>query len=253
MDEFRKYLYDHRDELDLEKPPRPQVWMHIKRETQEPPRKVIPLVLKWTAAAAAVVLVSLFTYQWFTPAGPATPKPALAEATEQPATSPELTGQVDSSVGTASNQEIDVPVVESPGETRSAPKPTERTNRKAAAPKEQPATSKATSPLKLIEDNYATIISYQLEKLEKTPIYIESAGYFHVFKKQWLDLERDEKKVKQDVRLYGLNDNLVNQLIQLYQQKLWLLKELQTEINKMNVRAKQYPDIQRPTPAYLKL
>lgn len=253
MDEFRKYLHDHRDELDLEKPPRPQVWMHIQRETQEVPRKVIPLMLKWTAAAAAVILVALVAYQWLSPVQPVEGEPAIAETNQQPATSPEPNGQVDSSTGMPSSPEMEVPIVESPGDTQGTQKTTERPNRKTTAPKEQPVPNKATSPLKLIEDNYATIISYQLEKLEKTPIYIESAGYFHVFKKQWLDLERDEKKVKQDVRLYGLNDNLVNQLIQLYQQKLWLLKELQTEINKMNVRAKQHPDIQRLTPAYLKL
>ncbi len=50
-----------------------------------------------------------------------------------------------------------------------------------------------------------------------------------------------------------MNINIVDKLIQLYQQKLWLLKELQSEINKMNVRAKQHPDIQRTNPAYLKL
>ncbi|WP_315818718.1 hypothetical protein [Paraflavitalea speifideaquila] len=113
--------------------------------------------------------------------------------------------------------------------------------------------AKPISPLKAIEDNYTTIINYQVKKLENTPIYTESPGYFHVFKKQWLDLEGEEKKVKQDVRLYGLNDNVVDKLIQLYQQKLWLLKELQSEINKMNTRAKHYPDIQRTNPAFLKL
>ncbi len=62
-----------------------------------------------------------------------------------------------------------------------------------------------------------------------------------------------KKKVKQDVRQYGMNDNIVNQLIQLYQQKLWLLKELQTEINKMNVRAQQHPDLrQRDQPRLFK-
>lgn len=253
MDEFRKYLFEHRDELDLEKPPRPQVWMQIQRETMQPPRRVVPLVVKWTAVAAVVLLVSLITYQWLSPVQLVDAKPSFAENKDQSVTNPEPNGQVDSSTGTASNPETEIPVAELPGDKPEVRKTTERTNRQTVPPKEEPAKKQPASPLKLIEDNYATIISYQLEKLEKTPIYIESAGYFHVFKKQWLDLERDEKKVKQDVRLYGLNDNLVNQLIQLYQQKLWLLKELQTEINKMNVRAKQYPDIQRQTPAYLKL
>lgn len=251
MDECRKYIFEHRDELDLEKPPRPQVWKYIQRETQVAPKRVMPIVIKWSAAAAAIILVSLLTYHWLQPAKPAERDTPLARHEETPVTNPEQNGR-DSSAGTVSGPEIEEPAVEPPGEEITVKKPAERTGRKASR-KEQPEKKEPASPLKLIEDNYASIINYQLEKLEKTPIYIESAGYFHVFKKQWFDLERDEKKVKQDVRLYGLSDNVVNNLIQLYQQKLWLLKELQTEINKMNARAKQHPDIQRLTPAYLKL
>lgn len=252
MDECRKYLFEHRDELDLEKPPRPQVWKYIQRETQVAPKRVMPIVIKWSAAAAAIVLISLLTYQWLQPAKPADPAIPLARHEETPVTNPEQNGRA-SSAGTVSKPETETPATEQPGDEITGKKQAEKTSRKALKKEQPEKTPASASPLKLIEDNYASIINYQLEKLEKTPIYIESAGYFHVFKKQWFDLERDEKKVKQDVRLYGLSDNVVNNLIQLYQQKLWLLKELQTEINKMNARAKQHPDIQRLTPAYLKL
>jgi hypothetical protein len=250
MDEFKKYLFDHRDELDTEKPPRPQVWKHIQRKTQVAPKPVITLAAKWMAAAAILVAASILIYQLQRPEKVA---PQLSTVdTPKTVNNPELSGRVDSSTGTASGQGSKESATELPGDKTTKERTAVPDTRKPAK-KDLAQTAKRVSPLKAIEDNYATIINYQLRKLEKTPIYTESPGYFHVFKKQWLDLERDERKVKQDVRLSGLNDNVVNQLIQLYQQKLWLLKELQSEITTMNSRAKQHPDIQRTNPAYLKL
>jgi len=253
MDEFKKYLFENRDQLDLEKPPRPQVWKHIQRETDVAKKPVIPVFMKWAAAAAILVAVSTVAYWRMQPSTPESAQAKLAGKATQSDKAPESTGRVDSSTGTVSQPEIDVTNRELPGVPITPEKTTRTVNRKSTAKEKQTTTPQPASPLDLVENNYASIINYQVAKLEKTPIYIESAGYFHVFKKQWLDLDRDEKKVKQDVRLYGLNDNLVTQLIQLYQQKLWLLKELQTEINKMNVRASQHPDIKRVAPAYLKL
>ncbi len=253
MDEIKKYLFENRDELDLERAPRPQVWKYVQRETSVVKKPVVPLYLKWAAAAAILVAVSTMTWWWVRPAAPQTTEPELSVVTPKINNIPEPARRVGSSTGTSSQPEIDVTNPELPGEPITAGETRKRENRKRTHKEKQAAPQQPASPLDLIEDNYASIINYQVKKLEKTPIYIESAGYFHLFKKQWLDLERDEKKVKQDVRLYGLNDNLVNQLIQLYQQKLWLLKELQTEINKMNVRASQHPDIKRIAPAFLKL
>ena len=56
-----------------------------------------------------------------------------------------------------------------------------------------------------------------------------------------------------EIGAYGVNDMVLEQFIQLYQQKLLLLKQLQDEINKMNNRAHRYPEIQRKSPSYLKM
>lgn len=252
MDEFKKYLFEHRDELDTEKPPRPQVWKHIRQQTQRVKKPVIPLTVKWVGTAAAMLIAAfVLIYQLLRPVK--TDNPALS-ANNNPTTNtiPEPNGQVDSSAGTAFMQQNKEPNKELPGDKQLAeinPVPdNQKTKQDKLTGIQEPA-----SPIKTIEDDYVTIINHQLKKLATTPIYTESAGYFHVFKKQWLDLEKDERKVKQDIHRYGLNDQIVGKLIQLYQQKLWLLGELQTEINKMNVRAQQYPDIKRNKPAYLKL
>ena len=54
-------------------------------------------------------------------------------------------------------------------------------------------------------------------------------------------MDQDEQAVRNDIKTYGLNTEFLEQLINVYQQKLNLLKNLEAEINKMNnkVREKQ--------------
>jgi hypothetical protein len=52
-------------------------------------------------------------------------------------------------------------------------------------------------------------------------------------------MERDEQNIKRDIRKGGLTDELLDQLINVYQQKLNMLKQLQNEIHKTNNRFKQ--------------
>jgi hypothetical protein len=58
-------------------------------------------------------------------------------------------------------------------------------------------------------------------------------------------MDRDEQQVRKDIRTYGLTNEFLEQLINVYQQKLNLLKSLQAEINKMNnkIRGNQSPSV----------
>lgn len=303
MDEFKKYLFEHRDELDVEKAPRPQVWNQIQQKTATPAEttkmeahhvttaKVITAG-KWLAAAVIAAVAILLVYR--TQQTGKDPNQVNTAQNGQSSTNsnqqqtgnthpdgrPELTSQADSLTGSAhiptnenrngkeqpgtedsSNKTFNTPVKDKNKRynKNNSAQPYQfaqgKKNAGAGIASTRPAAKikKPVSPLKAMEDNYAFIINYQVKKLESTPIYTEDANYFHVFKKQWYDLEKDEKKIRQDVHLYGLNDKVVDQLIQLYQQKLWLLQELQTEISKMNIRARQYPEIEKPSPTYFKL
>ena len=71
-------------------------------------------------------------------------------------------------------------------------------------------------------------------------MYAETPDYFNDFKVQIKQMERDEKQIKADIGKRGLNDELLDQLINLYQQKLNTLKQLQIEMNKTNNRFKQH-------------
>lgn len=67
----------------------------------------------------------------------------------------------------------------------------------------------------------------------------ESSDYFTDFKIQINQLEKDEKSIKAEIVKRGLSDQLLNQLMNIYQIKLNTLKQLQLEMNKINNRIKQ--------------
>ena len=52
-------------------------------------------------------------------------------------------------------------------------------------------------------------------------------------------IEADEKQLKKEISKKGLTANQLDQLIDLYQYKLTVLKQLQLEMNKTNNRFKQ--------------
>ena len=52
-------------------------------------------------------------------------------------------------------------------------------------------------------------------------------------------MEEDEKALRREIASDGLNNQLLSQLINIYQQKLSVLEKLQKEINKTNTCYKQ--------------
>jgi hypothetical protein len=242
MDQFKKHLFTHRDELDVEKPPPAEVWMRVQQQAQPPVKHLWPVLAKWVAAAGIVLVMGMAVYWfWLKPE----PQTKVAESTVQP-TPP----KPDSSTLPQVNN--DSMVTDSINDHKPTLVPEQKPAKKARETR-PPAKVKPQSPIDALEENYATMINLQLKKLERTPIYAESPGYFHMFKKQWYDLQKDEEKVKDDIQNYGLSDQGIDQLIRLYQQKMQLLKQLQAEINKMNNRVKSRPVIRKKKPAYLRM
>jgi hypothetical protein len=52
-------------------------------------------------------------------------------------------------------------------------------------------------------------------------------------------MDADEAATRNLIKMNGLSSGLLQQLINIYQEKLNVLKNLQTEINKINSRVKQ--------------
>src|SRR5688572_23158211 len=82
MDQFKKHLFTHRDELDVEKSPPAEVWQRVQQQAQTPVKPLWPVLAKWMAAAAVVIAMGMAVYwYWFKPAPPST----VAAVKEEPA------------------------------------------------------------------------------------------------------------------------------------------------------------------------
>lgn len=93
--------------------------------------------------------------------------------------------------------------------------------------------------VKSIDSQFNNVIALQKNVINNTPIFAENVTYFNGFVHDFKQMEKDEKQVKKDIAKMGFNNELLSQLINVYQQKLDLLKTFQTEINKTNIRFKQ--------------
>jgi hypothetical protein len=90
-----------------------------------------------------------------------------------------------------------------------------------------------------IESSFTQVINLQRARVSAMPMYAEAPEYFNDFKIQIRQMEKDERVIKSDLSKRGMKDELLDQLINLYQQKLNILKQLQIEMNKANNRFKQ--------------
>ncbi len=90
-----------------------------------------------------------------------------------------------------------------------------------------------------IDSQFSQVINIQRNIINQTPLFAESPAFFKDFISSYQQIENDEKSVKKDITKIGLSNDLLEQLINVNQQKLNLLKLLLTEINKTNNRFKQ--------------
>jgi hypothetical protein len=262
MDEFKKYINQNRHKLDTDEPG-DYLFDAIERRIDKKQSRVIPMFAKWAVAACIILLVGIAVYIFGFD--------GLDKSQDVAQTTP--VGKVDSS------SETRLPI-----ENSSALKEEQPTEMLAQLPAKKEAvnanstsfdkrtlnvekdqTAKKSTPsqpadpmLRAFNDmdkSYATMVSLQLEKVKGTPIYAEDAEYFHVFKKQFHDLTNDEKVLKEETKKHGINDDIITRMINIYQEKIALLKQLQFEINKMNNRIKNSnSDIQKnQSPTYINL
>lgn len=225
MDELKKYIRQHADQLDLDEP-RLQVWEQIKQQSASAPKTtVVVMVTRWAVAACVLLLAGIGGWWLLQEKNTTTElasqqKPVIEKAapvTNEPVTKTENTEP-------AVLAQVTVPVKK---ETAVA------------------ATKKRTQPtanmiaLQHMENSFTQVINLQRERVSSMPMYAESPAYFNDFAIQIRQMEKDEKQIKSDIARRGMTDGLLDQLINLYQQKLTILKQLQTEMTKTNNRYKQ--------------
>jgi hypothetical protein len=246
MDELKKYFREHRGELDTDIP-RDKNWDKIRRELHPAaPVKSLPL-FKWAVAACLVILTGTAVY-W------------VIRDTRK-------TDTVISSADTSRRQDTPVvikdPLIEQTPEKkefviskpvivkRQSVKPKISTHvRKRSNPVQTP---KADYGFETLEASYSSMVNQQLERVRTQPIYAEKPEYFDLFKQQFANLNGDEEQIKKNIRQTGMMPEYLDELINIYQQKLSILKQLQFEIKKMNTRARQTAPGALQQPSYINL
>lgn len=237
MDNLKNFLDEHKDDMDFESPS-PEVWQKLNK-----PAKKVPVISikKWLyTAAACVLLTSGLVY--LMPGKNATNPPEIAVINE-----PKMDTVIDipSEKAEPVTEHKEVPLL--------AEHKTEQPTIKVKALKEKPVktiNNEVQMAVKSIDDNFNKILNAQLNNINKTPIYSASNDLFTGFKTHYQQLEKDEKQLKKDIANYGIDEQLLQQLIFINQQKLNLLKDLQTEISKVNNNT---PAQERNNQHYLKM
>lgn len=241
MDKLKKYLAENRDELDVDMPGE-ALWQRIRETTQpvKKPVKVISMFVKY-AAAACIASVVIAGSIWFLSSNKqAINQPVVIEQIDNKKSSPD-TDLVAKKPQLAEPSNFEKTVI----------KKVRKNNQITAGNRVRKSKKiihhQNSTQLPTIENNvadelgksYAQLVNLQLNRLRITPVYAEDANYFNDFKMQLKQMDEDEAALKKDIKRQGLNDVLLQQLINIYQQKLIVLKNLQTEINKMNNQVKQ--------------
>lgn len=249
MDEFKKYIQNNREELDIDEP-RTQVWQNISRETQGVQKpSVVMMVTRWAVAACVIALAGVGVWSVLhTSSGPAS-----AEVASRTESKPAVTPVIKDSQTTAKDPATAETTL--PADLTAAVTPEIKTTpaqhkpKTVTGPAEQ-TNKEAMAALESVENSFTQVINLQRDRVSSMPMYAESPEYFRDFKVQIRQMEKDEKVIKSDIAKRGMNDELLDQLINLYQQKLNTLKQLQIEMNKTNNRYKQNHGTVEPAKTY---
>ena len=228
MDEFKKYIQQRAEELDMAMP-RERVWQAINQDLQPVKRNTTLVYMKWAVAACIIGLVGFGLYK-------------LQDNSKLQITSyqePKTKNQET----VASKKEL-IAKVEVPKDHDKVRSSKFRVSNKPLTPKpkiqnNQQIIYNNQLVLQQVENTFTQIINLQTAKVNTPPLNAENPSYFNDFTIEMKRMERDEQGIKKDFSKSGFTDELLDQLINIYQQKLNMLKQLQNEIHKTNNRFKQ--------------
>jgi len=222
MDEFKKYLQQHRNQMD-EDTPSGELLQRI-HAASAPVKKasLLTIVFRFAAAACLLVFITIGA-RWIWPQKNVV-IPGLVN--QEKSDTPKISSNsliTDTGNGSTALTGIVIPRNETIAVTNDAVK-------------------KEWLPAQLLHSfsyNYTQLVNLELKNIRHTPVYGETGNYFNDFRYNLDQMDAAEIKIKSTIKKSGLNDILLEQLINVYQEKLELLKNLQHEINKLNNRVRE--------------
>lgn len=233
MDEFKKYIQQHKASLDFDEPG-PDLWNAIREQTAVPKKRGI-LISYTRLAVAACVLVLAGIGTWYL-------------LTDNKQKNAELTAKTENRTPVKENSNPVTPLTNNKEAEAATTEPLAQTHQPINTSTDQPKKPSTKKPkpnpaalalFQNVETSFTQVINLQRDRVSSMPMYAESPEYFKDFTLQIRQMEKDEKQIKSDIARRGMTDVLLGQLINVYQQKLGLLKQLQIEMNKTNNRYKQ--------------
>lgn len=237
MDEFKKHIQQRHSEMEIDTPS-DKTWEHIQQQLLEPKIKVIQLPVRWAVAACIILFagIGLFLFNQISihhnvvTSIKKENKEVIKEFTH---TNSSSITNVDSTVTKAIKEVATVTSKEN--NKRVLPLAKDylvKNNRVFNSPDEIKA-------LENVETSFTQMINMERNRINTTPLTAEDPGYYKDFGRQIALMESDEAMVKKEIKKHGITDGLLDRLINIYQQKLNVLKQLQKEMQKTNNRFKQ--------------
>lgn len=234
MDNLKKYLQQQQDDMNVDSPS-DAVWNNIEKAALPKNKGRIRSISLKLAAAAAII--SAIVIAGIRLAGNEAGA-SLAGNTKKP-------GSLHKELIADSGQPIVSTIVSTASQDTMAPplkkhRPVKKTDERYAM-------------MESFKENYGQLVSYQLQSIRSTPVYAEDPAYFDDFKSRLKQMDSDEMAIRNSIRRQGISNNLLEQLINVYQQKLDVLKSLQEAINKMNTKVKEQPEADSSGKFYLNI
>ena len=232
MDEFKKYIQNNKEQLDSDEPS-PLLWNNIERRIQ-PVQKTVPVItlFRWAVAACVITLAGIGSWYLLNQ-----PKTTTLKQNNLSANTPIVKEIIPSTLET--KKTIEPAILASSTSTKEVRSKVNNIVKNKTNFDNSAMLVSEKNTLENFESSFIQVINLQKARISTMPMYAESAEYFKDFNIQIKLMEREEKNIKSTISKRGINNDLLDQLINLYQQKLTVLKQLQLEMNKTNNRYKQ--------------
>lgn len=233
MDELKKYIQANREQLNSDEPA-PKLLQEILAKVETAPQRSVPVIrlVRWAAAACIIALAGVGAWSILVQNKPQLPlkNEPVAQNNRKPAPAIKSTlpqAQPASLAGNTTRQPNTSPLHHSPEMSKAA----------AASPAK--GSTDDLAAFRNIQAGFIQVINLQKARISTIPMYAESADYFKDFSIEIRQMGKEEKAILSTISKRGISNDLLDQLINLYQQKLTILKQLQLEMNKTNNRYKQ--------------
>ena len=221
MDNFKKYLLENKSRLDVEEPPE-HAWGDINNRIAGSKKKtVIIRLLKWSAAASIIILAGIGLY-------------TLTGTDEKPterSVASETVPTHDSTKTVAINNRTDTI---SQAATVLPKKIKKRAKPKIHTHHEMNSVTASGNLLNRSLNSFMVAIENQKTIISSTPVFGVEQEHFKEFVLQYKSLDETEQKIKDKIKVSGVNNEILDEMINTLKKRIEILIQLKAEIDKIN-------------------